>query len=101
MRLALESDPVTMARAVGYRVDLAVLGFDVVDEDLLAATEGALRLAESFGNTYGLALARWAHGSALVRSADPRRGTGFDLLRLSRSDGMDVFGSVIEADLAA
>lgn len=101
LRLACEEDPVTHAIALGYKSDLVLLGFDLVDEALINETRDALLLAESFGDVYGLSLARWAHGIALLRSGDPRRDRGVKLLHQSRSGGLDIYGSLLEAELAA
>jgi adenylate cyclase len=100
LRLAKESDPLALARAIGYRVDLIVEGFDDVDDELLADTAKLLQLAESFGNRYALGLARWARGSVLLRSTPERADAGLDLLRLSSSDEVGFFSSVVDADLA-
>ena len=54
-------------------------------------TREALLAAESFGDAYGLALARWAHGAALLRSRDPDRAAGLELLHQSRSEGIDLY----------
>lgn len=101
LRLAREEDPVTYAIAVSYKADLVVLGFELADKALVNETRDALLLAESFGDAYGLALARAAHGITLLRSGDPRRDVGIDLLHRSRSDGLDIYGSLIDAELAA
>ncbi|MET0475115.1 MAG: adenylate/guanylate cyclase domain-containing protein [Mycobacterium sp.] len=95
--LARTEDPVCHAIAVSYRMDLVLLGFDLVDEALLAQTRDALVRAEEFGDPYALATARSAHGFALLRSG---RGGGSDLLRRSRSEGIDVYGGAIDAELA-
>jgi adenylate cyclase len=100
LRLARAEDPVTYAIALGYQSDLVMLGFDLTDEALVNETGDALRLAESFGDAYALSLARWAHGSALLRSGDPRRETGIELLHQSRSSGLDIYGSLLDAELA-
>ncbi len=91
----------TYAIAVGYCTDVVLLGFDLADEALMNETQDALLLAESFGDAYGLAMARAAHGIALLRSGDPRRDAGIDLLHQSRSEGLDIYGSLIDAELAA
>lgn len=101
LRLAREEDPVTYAIAVSYKADLVVLGFELADEALVNETRDALLLAESFGDAYGLSLARFAHGTALLRSGDPRRDAGIDLLHQSRSGGLDIYGSLVDAELAA
>ena len=84
LRLA-QSDALTYAIVVSYKADPVVLGFELVDEDLVNETRDALLAAESFGDAYGLALARWAHGTALLRRRDPDRIAGLDLLHQSRS----------------
>ncbi len=100
LSLARTEDPVTYAIALGYQSDLVMLGFDVADEALVTETGDALRLAESFGDAYALSMARWAHGSALLRSGDPRREMGVELLHQSRSGGLDIYGSLVDAELA-
>ena len=97
----LETGPVTYAIVVSNKTDLVDLGFDLADEHLVAYTRDALAGAEAFGDAYGIALARMAHGAALVKSDDSRRAAGIELLELARSSGIDVGGSVTEADLAA
>ncbi len=89
LRLAREEDPVTYAIALGYQSDLMMSGFEVADEALVNETGEALRLAESFGDAYALSLARFAHGSAILQSGDPRREMGIELLLESRSGGLD------------
>jgi hypothetical protein len=101
LRLAREEDPVTYAVAVSYKADLVVLGFELADEALVKETRDALLLAESFGDAYGLSLARWAHKTALLRSGNPRRDAGIDLLHQSGSGGLDIYGSLLDAELAA
>jgi hypothetical protein len=101
LRLAREEDPVTYAIALGYCTDVVWLGFDLADEALMNETQDALLLAESFGDAYGLAMARAAHGITLLRSGDPRRDVGIDLLHRSRLDGLDIYGSLVDAELAA
>lgn len=100
LRLARSADPVTYAIALGYQSDLVMLGFDLADEALVNETEVGLHLAESFGDAYALSMARWAHGTALLRSGDPRRERGIELLHQSRSGGLDVYGSLLDAELA-
>ena len=87
------------AIAVSNKTDLVDLGFDLADGRLVAETHDALRRAEAFGDVYGLALARLAHGTALVKSGDSHRAAGIELLELSRSGGIDIGGSVTEAEL--
>jgi adenylate cyclase len=91
---------VTYAIALGYQSDLVMLGFDLADEALVNETRDGLHLAESFGDAYALSMARWTHGSALLRSGDPRRETGIELLHQSRSGGLDIYGSLLDAELA-
>jgi adenylate cyclase len=98
---ARELDPVSYAIALAYKTDLVVQGFDLADEHLVNETRVALRLAESFGDPYGLSSARLAHGTALLRSGHPDRDVGMELLQLSRSGGIDINGSVTDAELAA
>ena len=86
---------------MGWKADPVVLGFELVDEDLVNETRDALLAAESFGDAYGLALTRWAHGTALLWSRDPDRITGLDLLHQSRSGGMDIGGALSDAEMAA
>jgi adenylate cyclase len=105
-RLGLESDPVSFAGAVAYWVDLVVLGFELVDDPLLAETERALRLAEEYGcasgfAAYGLSLARWAHGTVLLSSGPSRRSQAVELLRLSRAVGGEITVGPVEAQIAA
>ena len=97
---ARELGPVSYAIALSYKTDLVVQGFDLADEPLVNGTRVALRLAESFGDPYGLASARLAHGIALLRSGHPDRDAGVELLKLSRSAGIDINGSATDADLA-
>jgi adenylate cyclase len=101
LRLAREDHPVTYAAAVAWKTDLVVLGFELVDEALVSATRHALLLAESIGDAYGLSIARWAHGTALLRSGDTDRSAGVDLLHQSRSGGMNSVGSWCDAELSA
>jgi len=69
-RLGLESDPVTLAGAVAYWVDLVVFGFELVGDAMMTETERALRLAEEYGDAsefaaYGLSIALGPrHGTA-------------------------------------
>jgi adenylate cyclase len=97
--LGRKTDPVLCAIAVSNKTDLVDLAFDRADGRLVAETHDALRRAEAFGDVYGLALARWAHGTALVKSGDSHRAAGIELLELSRSGGIDIGGSVTEAEL--
>jgi adenylate cyclase len=104
--LGFASDPVTYAGAVAYSVDLTVLGFTLVDADLLEETSRALRRAEEYGSAsghaaYGLSLARWAHGTALLNGVTPDQDEGLRLLELSRSSSVDVAVGPIEAQIAA
>ena len=99
--LGREIDPVAYAIAVSNKTDLVDLGFDLVDGRSVAETYDALGQAEAFGDVYGLALARLAHGTALIKSGDSHRVAGIELLELSRSGGIDIGGSVTEADIAA
>jgi hypothetical protein len=57
--------------------------------------------AETYGDAYGLAQTRYAHGMALLRTDAPRRADGVQYLQLSRAEGIDVGGSNTEADIAA
>jgi adenylate cyclase len=104
--LGFDSDPVTYAGAVAYSVDLAVLGFTLVDADLLQETSQALRRAEEHGSAsghaaYGLSLARWAHGTALLNGATTDHDEGLQLLELSRSSSVDPAVGPIEAQITA
>ncbi|HYO01380.1 MAG TPA: adenylate/guanylate cyclase domain-containing protein [Mycobacterium sp.] len=105
LRLALalgrESDPITHAIAVGLLADLLVAGFVVVDELILDESRSAVSQAEAFGDVYGLAVARWALGTALLSSGDAHDAAGMEYLRRSRAEGVDVGGSQVAADLAA
>lgn len=85
LRLAREEDPLVYAIAVSYKTDLVLLGFDLADEALVNESHDALLRAEAFGDAYGLSLARFAHGTALLRSGDPHRDAGIELLHQSRS----------------
>jgi adenylate cyclase len=96
-----EGDAVTFAISLGYETDTVLVGFELVDEVLLDEARNAVRMAESFGDAYGLALARWAYGMALLRTDDHERTDGIHFLHLSRSDGIDIGGSNLEADVAA
>ena len=98
--LGRETDPVVYAIAVSNKTDLVNLGFDLFDGRLVDETREALRQAEGFGDAYGLALARAAHGAALVKTGDSDRAGGIALLELSLSAGMWSV-SVTEADIAA
>jgi adenylate cyclase len=105
-RLGLESDPVSFAGAVAYWVDLVVFGFELVDDAMMTETERALRLAEDYGDgsgfaAYGLSVARWAHGTAVLNRESARRSEALELLRLSREvDGYVDVGPV-DAQIAA
>lgn len=101
LRLAREEDPLVYAIAVSYKTDLVLLGFDLADEALVNESHDALLRAEAFGDAYGLSLARFAHGTALLRSGDPHRDAGIELLHQSRSGGLDISGSLLDAELAA
>ena len=96
-----EGDAVTFAISLGYEADTVLVGFELVDEVLLDEARNAVRMAESFGDAYGLALARSAYGMALLRTEDHERTDGIHFLHLSRSDGIDIGGSNLEADVAA
>ena len=101
-RLSREAgDALSFVIALGYESDPVLLGFDLVDETLLNEAHDAVRMAETFGDAYGLALARWCYGMALLRTDDPRRAEGVRFLQLSRSDGIDIGGSNLEADIVA
>ena len=105
-RLGLESDPVSLAGAVAYWVDLVVFGFELVSDAMMTETERALRLAEQYGDgsgfaAYGLSLARWARGTALLHCEPARRSEALELLRLSREFGGDVAVGPIDAQIAA
>src|SRR5262249_22610683 len=89
---------VTYAAAVAWKTDLVVLGFGLADETLMSETEQALRWAESTGDAYALSLARWAHGTVLLRSDDAHRALGIDLLRQSCEEGMNSSQAWCEAD---
>ncbi len=86
---------------MGYEADPVLLGFDLVDETLLDEAHSAMLVAETFGDAYSLALARWSYGMALLRTDDraPRRRCPFPAT--SRSDGIDIGGSNLEADIVA
>lgn len=90
-------DPATYAIVLGYQVDLLVLGFLTPTDRLLRRTRRALRMAESFGDAYTLALARWEHGTLLSHRGNSR---GAELLRQARAGGIDMGGSQIDADIA-
>ena len=87
--------------ALGYETDPVLLGFDLVEKTLLNEAHAAVHMAETFGDAYGLALARWSYGMALLRTDDARRAEGVRFLQLSRSDGIDIGGSNLEADIVA
>ena len=102
LRLTREAgDALTHAIVSGYEVDPVLLGFDLVDETLLDEAHTAVLMAETFGDAYGLALTRYAYGMALLRTDAPRRADGVHFLQLSRSDGIDIGGSNLDADIAA
>ena len=94
-------DALSFAIVMGYRVDPVLLGFDLVDETLLDEAHSAMLAAETFGDAYGLAQTRYAHGMALLRTDAPRRADGVQFLQLSRAEGIDVGGSNTDADIAA
>ncbi len=105
-RLGLESDPVNLAGAVAYWVDLVVLGFELVDDAMMTETERALRLAEEYGDAsgfaaYGLCIARWARGTVLLSSCPSRRSEAIELFRLSQAVGGDVVVGPVDAQIAA
>lgn len=105
-RLGLESDPVTLAGAVAYWVDLVVFGFELVGNAMLTETERSLRLAEDYGGgsgfaAYGLSIARWARGTVLLNCEPARRSEALELLRLSREFGGEVAVGPIDAQIAA
>jgi hypothetical protein len=58
-------------------------------------------MAETFGDTYALALARYAYGMVLLRTDAPRHSDGVQFLQLSRAEGIDIGGSNTDADIAA
>ena len=97
---AHDVDPVAYVIALSNKTDLVRLGFDLADERLVIETRSALQRADAFGDGYGIALARLAHGTALLRSGDRDRDVGLELLQSSRSGGIDIGGSVTEAELA-
>ena len=102
LRLSREAgDALSFAIALGYEVDPVLLGFDLVDEPLLDEAHTAVLMAETFGDTYGLALTRYAYGMALLRTDAPRRADGVQFLQLSRAEGIDIGGSNMDADIAA
>jgi hypothetical protein len=91
---------------VSYAVDLVLLGFEFVNDALLAETHRALLQCQDYGDAsghaaYGLSLARWAHGTALLNSDRFDRDDGLELLRLCRSAGIDVAVGPIDAQIAA
>ena len=53
-RLGLESDPVTLAGAVAYWVDLVVFGFELVGDAMMTETARALRLAKDMATAQSL-----------------------------------------------
>jgi hypothetical protein len=72
----------------------------------MTETERALRLAEEYGDAsefaaYGLSIARWARGTALLNCEPARRSEALELLRLSREFGRDVAVGPIDAPIAA
>jgi hypothetical protein len=72
----------------------------------MAETERALRLAEEYGDAsgfaaYGLSLARWARGTALLSSGPSRRSEAIELFRQSRAVGGNVTVGPIDAQIAA
>jgi hypothetical protein len=105
-QLGLESDPVSLAGAVAYWVDLVVFGFELVGDAMMTETERALRLAEEYGDgsgfaAYGLSIARWARGTALLNCEPARRCEALELLRLSREVDGYVDVGPIDAQMAA
>jgi adenylate cyclase len=99
-RLARGDHPVTYAVAVAWKTDLVVLGFEPADEALVNETRDALLLAESIGDAYALSLARWAHGTALLRSDDANREVGLDLLRQSCVGGLNSVSTWCDAEIS-
>lgn len=93
------SHPLSNAIVVANASDLVVLGFDTVDQRLVEVTGDALGRALTFGDAYGLALARWAHGVVLLRIGDRHVDEGVELLRLSRRDGIDTGGCITDTHL--
>src|SRR4029079_14290351 len=77
---ARAAGPLTFVIAVGYWADLVLLGFDRADQAFLSVHAEALRTADAFGDAYGLALARFARGLALVRQDAADVDAGIDLL---------------------
>jgi adenylate cyclase len=102
LRVSREAgDALGFAIVLGYQVDPVRLGFDFVDDALLDEAHTAVLMAESFGDTYGLAVARDAYGMALLRTDGPHRADGIHFLQMSRSEGIDMAGSNLDADIAA
>src|SRR6185312_2071227 len=99
--LARADHPVTYAVAVAWKTDLVVLGFEPADEALVNETRHALLLAESIGDAYALSLARWAYGTALLRSDDANREVGIDLLRQSCAGGLNTVSTWCDAEISA
>ena len=100
LALAGVCDPVINAMTVAYDVDLVVLGFNLVDDTLVAETAQALRRADDYGHAYGKAVARLAHGTVLLRHGD--RDRAIELLNLSRAEsGLDPGGALVDAEIAA
>jgi adenylate cyclase len=101
LRLSRADHPLTRSIAVGWNTDLVVLGFELADEALLQEAPDALRMAESIGDASALDLARWAYGTALLRSDDTHYGAGVDLIRQSRAGFLNNFvGTWCDAELA-
>lgn len=94
-------DPVTEGIVAGYGADLVIAGLQVVDEHRLKDTAHILRTAIAFGDEYGVAIARWVHGTALFHRGGLQATQGALLLRHSRDAGFDIGGSQIDAALAA
>ena len=100
IRLGQASDPVCFVIALGYELDLVVMGFERIGEALVCRTREALQQAEAFGDAYGLSIARWAHGTALLAGDPARHAEAVALLQQTRADGIDVTGSMLDAQLA-
>jgi adenylate cyclase len=98
--LAQQDHPVTFAAAVAWKTDLVVMGFELADEALVDQTRNALRAAESVGDAYALSLARWAHGTALLRTSTGHREVGLELVRESCDGGINSVSTWCDAEIS-
>ena len=98
--LGRETDPVVYAIAVSNKTELVDLGFDLVDGRLVDETRkrcaGRRRSATATDSHWRA----WRTERPSSRAVTRDRDAGIELLELSRSGGIDIGGSVTEAELA-